>query len=165
MGAEVCVEELPKVFSQQVVKYCLFLGIRDRKIVGYVFRDAMLPQIIGLALAIGTMVGGALVAEIIFSYPGLGTTLLNAIRGQDYPLISAVTLIITVMVLSANFIITHDLSLAHYISERAAILYRGCAHYGRCPAADKALGCDRRRPALLEAGRDHFVTCFRYRGE
>ena len=87
------------------VKYSRFLGIPDRKIVGYVFRNAMLPQITGLALSVGTMVGGALVAEIIFSYPGLGTTLLNAVMGQDYPLISAATLIITVMVLCANFII------------------------------------------------------------
>jgi peptide/nickel transport system permease protein len=87
------------------VKYARFMGIHDSKIVGYVFRNAMLPQITGLALSIGTMVGGALVAEIIFSYPGLGTTLLNAITGGDYPLISAVTLIITVMVLIANFII------------------------------------------------------------
>lgn len=87
------------------VKYSRFLGISDRKIVRYVFRNAMLPQITGLALAIGTMVGGALVAEVIFSYPGLGTTLLSAILGQDYPLISAITLIITVMVLLANFAI------------------------------------------------------------
>ena len=87
------------------VKYSRFLGIPDRKIVGYVFRNAMLPQVTGLALSIGTMVGGALVAEIIFSYPGLGLTLLNSVMGQDYPLISASTLIITVMVLCANFII------------------------------------------------------------
>jgi peptide/nickel transport system permease protein len=87
------------------VKYSRFLGIKDRKIVGYVFRNAMLPQITGLALSIGTMIGGALVAEIIFTYPGLGSTLLTAVRGQDYPLVSATTLIITVMVLSANFII------------------------------------------------------------
>ncbi len=87
------------------VKYSRFLGIKDRKIVGYVFRNAMLPQITGLALSVGTMVGGALVAEIIFSYPGLGFMLLNAVTGQDYPLISAATLIITIMVLSANFII------------------------------------------------------------
>jgi peptide/nickel transport system permease protein len=85
------------------VKFARFMGIKDRKIVGYVFRNAMLPQVTGLALAIGTMVGGALVAEIIFSYPGLGTTLLNAVMGQDYPLISATTLIITLMVLIANF--------------------------------------------------------------
>jgi ABC-type dipeptide/oligopeptide/nickel transport systems, permease components len=87
------------------VKYSRFLGIPDRKIVGYVFRNAMLPQVTGLALSIGTMVGGALVAEIIFSYPGLGFTLLNSVTGQDYPLISASTLIITVMVLCANFLI------------------------------------------------------------
>jgi len=87
------------------VKYSRFMGIKDRKIIGYVFRNAMLPQVTGLALSIGTMVGGALVAEIIFSYPGLGTTLLTAVTGQDYPLISAATLIITAMVLIANFLI------------------------------------------------------------
>ncbi len=87
------------------VKYARFMGVKDRKIVGYVFRNAMLPQITGLALAIGTMVGGALFAEIIFSYPGLGFTLYNGVMGQDYPLISAATLIITIMVLTANFVI------------------------------------------------------------
>ncbi len=87
------------------VKYSRFMGIKDRKIVGYVFRNAMLPQITGLALSIGTMIGGALIAEIVFSYPGLGTTLLTAIKGQDYPLISAATLIVTLMVLIANFAI------------------------------------------------------------
>lgn len=87
------------------VKYSRFLGIKDRKIVGYVFRNAMLPQITGLAMSLGTMMGGALVAEIIFSYPGIGSTLMTAIRGQDYPLISACTLIITVMVLLANLFV------------------------------------------------------------
>lgn len=86
------------------VKYSRYLGIKDHKIVGYVFRNAMLPQITGLALSIGTMIGGALVAEIIFGYPGLGTTILSAITQGDYPLISASTLIITVMVLCASFI-------------------------------------------------------------
>jgi peptide/nickel transport system permease protein len=87
------------------VKYARFLGIKDSKIIRYVFRNAMLPQITGLALSIGTMVGGALVAEIIFSYPGLGSTVLTAVLGGDYPLISATTLIITIMVLIAFFIL------------------------------------------------------------
>ncbi|MBN2047812.1 MAG: ABC transporter permease [Anaerolineaceae bacterium] len=87
------------------VKYSRFLGIKDRKIIGYVFRNAMLPQVTGLALSIGTMVGGALVAETIFSYPGLGSTIFSAVMGQDYPLISATTLIITLMVLAATFLI------------------------------------------------------------
>ncbi|MBN2149568.1 MAG: ABC transporter permease [Anaerolineales bacterium] len=87
------------------VKYSRFLGIKDRKIIGYVFRNAMLPQITGLALSIGTMIGGALVAETIFSYPGLGSTILTAVLGGDYPLISATALIITVMLLVATFAI------------------------------------------------------------
>jgi len=87
------------------VKYSRFMGIKDRKILGYVFRNAMLPQVTGLALSIGTMVSGALVAEIIFSYPGLGTIIMTAVLGRDYPLISAATLVITVMVLTANFFI------------------------------------------------------------
>lgn len=85
------------------VKYARFLGIKDHKIVGYVFRNAMLPQVTGLALSLGTMIGGALVAEIIFSYPGLGSTMYSAVTAADYPLISATTLIITIMVLIANF--------------------------------------------------------------
>jgi len=87
------------------VKFSRFMGIKDSKIIRYVFRNAMLPQITGLALAIGTLVGGALVAEIIFSYPGLGTTILSAVLGGDYPLISATALIITIMVLAATLII------------------------------------------------------------
>ncbi|MDR1599772.1 MAG: ABC transporter permease [Oscillospiraceae bacterium] len=87
------------------VKYSRFLGVKDRKVVGYVFRNAMLPQVTGLALSIGTMIGGALVAETIFSYPGLGSTIMSGITSADYPLISGVTLIITVMVLTMSFII------------------------------------------------------------
>ena len=85
------------------VKYARFLGINDRKIVGYVFRNAMLPQVTGLALSIGTMMGGALVAEIVFSYPGLGSTMYKGVTSADYPLISATTLIITIMVLLSTF--------------------------------------------------------------
>ncbi|MDR2658063.1 MAG: ABC transporter permease [Oscillospiraceae bacterium] len=87
------------------VKYSRFLGVKDMKVVGYVFRNAMLPQVTGLALSIGTMIGGALVAETIFSYPGLGSTILSGISSADYPLISGVTLIITIMVLTMSFAI------------------------------------------------------------
>lgn len=87
------------------VKYSRLLGIKDQTIVWYVFRNAMLPQITGLALALGTMVGGNLIAEIVFSYPGIGTTMLLAISSQDFPLISGCTLIVTITVLIANFIV------------------------------------------------------------
>jgi peptide/nickel transport system permease protein len=91
--------------NAEYVKYARLMGIKDGKIVWYVFRNAMLPQITGLALSLGTMVGGNLIAEIVFSYPGIGTTIFTAIRGQDFPLISGCTLIISIMVLAANFIV------------------------------------------------------------
>ncbi|SFL64572.1 peptide/nickel transport system permease protein [Paenibacillus sp. 1_12] len=87
------------------VLYSKLLGIRDSKIAQYVFKNAMLPQITGLALSIGTMVGGSLICEIVFSYPGIGTWLFTAIRQLDYPLISGCTLIIAFTVLVANFLI------------------------------------------------------------
>lgn len=85
------------------IKYSRLMGIKDSQIVRYVFRNAMLPQVTGLALSLGTIMGGSLITEIIFSYPGLGNTMFTAIRTQDFPLISGCTLIITIMVLIANF--------------------------------------------------------------
>jgi peptide/nickel transport system permease protein len=87
------------------VKYSRLMGIKDQKIVWYVFRNAMLPQITGLALSLGTMMGGNLIAEIVFSYPGIGTTMFSAIRNQDFTLISGCTLVISMMVLAANFVV------------------------------------------------------------
>lgn len=87
------------------VKYSRFLGIKDRKIILYVFRNAMLPQITGLALSFGTMIGGNLVAEMVFSYPGIGTSLFKAISTRDYPVLSGCTLMITIMVLIANLVV------------------------------------------------------------
>ena len=87
------------------VKYSRFLGIKDSVIVKYVFRNAVLPQITGLALSLGTMVGGSLITEIVFSYPGIGSTMFTAIRTQDFPLISGCTLLISLTVLAANFLV------------------------------------------------------------
>ena len=87
------------------VNYGRGLGLRDRTIVRYIFRNAMLPQITGLALSIGTLAGGALLTELVFSYPGLGTLLFGAIRQNDYPVIFGITLIVTVAVLIANYMV------------------------------------------------------------
>jgi peptide/nickel transport system permease protein len=94
-----CIYEL----GTDYVMYAMRLGVKESKILFYMFRNAMLPQLTGLALALGTMVGGALIAEMIFSYPGLGMAVLTAIQGNDYPLITGCTLLVTVCVLIANF--------------------------------------------------------------
>ena len=85
------------------IKYAKWLGVREHKILIYVFRNAMLPQLTGLAVSIGMMIGGALITEMIFSYPGLGMAILSAIQGNDYPLIQGCTLLVTISVLIANF--------------------------------------------------------------
>lgn len=85
------------------MKYAKWLGLREGKIVSYVFRNAMLPQLTGLAQSLGTMVGGALITEMIFSYPGLGMAMLTAIQQNDYATIQGCTLMISLCVLIANF--------------------------------------------------------------
>jgi peptide/nickel transport system permease protein len=85
------------------VNYNRGLGVKDSKTVRYIFRNAMLPQITGLALSIAAMISGALITELVFSYPGLGTLLFSAIGQNDYPVIQAITLLITLAVLIANF--------------------------------------------------------------
>jgi peptide/nickel transport system permease protein len=94
-----CIYEL----GTDYVKYAKLLGIAESKILLYTFRNAMLPQLTGLALALGGMVGGALITEMIFSYPGLGMAVLTAIQGYDYPVITGCTLLVTTCVLIANF--------------------------------------------------------------
>ena len=85
------------------VHYLQALGAPSGLVRKYAFRNAILPQITGLALQLGTIVGGAIVTEIVFSYPGLGTLVLNAIQNQDYFVIQGIFLFIIVGVLIANF--------------------------------------------------------------
>ena len=67
----------------------------------YAARNAILPNIAGFALAIGFVVAGALVMEIVFSYPGVGFTLYNAVTSDDYPLMQGIFLVISFTVLVA----------------------------------------------------------------
>jgi peptide/nickel transport system permease protein len=91
--------------NSDYVNYSRGLGLPDTSIVRYIFRNAMLPQVTGLALSISTLVGGALITEIVFSYPGIGTMLFSAISQNDYPVIQAITLLVLVAVLVANFLV------------------------------------------------------------
>ncbi len=82
------------------------MGIKERRILwGYAFRNAMLPQATGLAIAFGHVVGGALITEVIFAYPGIGWLIFNSIKGLDYPVIQGSVLLIILSVAVANFAI------------------------------------------------------------
>ena len=70
----------------------------------YAARNAVLPNITGFAIALGAIVGGQLLTEMVFSYPGIGYALLQAVNQQDYAMVQSVFLIITLAVLGANFL-------------------------------------------------------------
>lgn len=77
-------------------------GLRKGRVIWYAARNAILPSISGFALAIGFIVSGALLTEIVFSYPGLGSLLLQAVSNNDYALMQGLFLFITFAVLAAN---------------------------------------------------------------
>ena len=85
--------------------YLETLGAPRQLVRRYAFRNALLPQITGLALQLGVIVAGAVVTEVVFSYPGIGWLILAAIQNQDYFLLQGCFLFIIIMVLIANFII------------------------------------------------------------
>jgi peptide/nickel transport system permease protein len=80
-------------------------GLSDRRVMTmYAARNALLPNVSGFALALGFIVGGTLLVEIVFSYPGLGYELFQAVGAKDYPLMQGIFLVITLSVLLANFL-------------------------------------------------------------
>jgi len=79
-------------------------GLPKARVIWYAARNAILPSVSGFSLAIGFVVSGALLTEIVFSYPGLGWILLQSVGSHDYPLLQGIFLIITFAVLAANLL-------------------------------------------------------------
>jgi peptide/nickel transport system permease protein len=76
-----------------------------RVVFRYAARNALLPSITGFGMALGFVLGGSLLTEIVFSYPGQGYLLVQAVQNQDYPLMQGIFLVITLAVLCANFLV------------------------------------------------------------
>ncbi|HEV3289825.1 MAG TPA: ABC transporter permease [Streptosporangiaceae bacterium] len=79
-------------------------GLPKRRVVWYAARNAILPSVSGFSLAIGFVISGALLTEIVFAYPGLGFVLYQAVINHDAPLMQGIFLIITLAVLAANLL-------------------------------------------------------------
>lgn len=77
---------------------------KSRVTLMYAARNAILPNIAAFALSLGFIVGGAVLTEIVFSYPGIGYVLFQGVTNQDYPLVQGIFLMITLMVLIANLL-------------------------------------------------------------
>ena len=78
---------------------------RRRVMLGYAARNAVIPSVSGFAIALGFVVSGSLAMEIVFSYPGIGYNLLQAVGNDDYPLMQGIFLFITLAVLGANLLV------------------------------------------------------------
>ncbi|MFN8529371.1 MAG: ABC transporter permease [Anaerolineae bacterium] len=92
--------------SESFVQYAKMGGVTEDRIVGkYIIRNAMLPQITGLALSFGQIFSGALITEIVFGYPGLGMLLYRAIVNGDYNLIMGITILSIVGITTAILVV------------------------------------------------------------
>ena len=94
------------VNAESYVQYAKLGGVTEGRIVGkYVIRNALLPQITGLALSLGQIFSGALITEIVFGFPGLGGLLYRAIVNGDYNLIMGITIFAIVGITTAMLIV------------------------------------------------------------
>ncbi|MGP5056142.1 ABC transporter permease [Brachybacterium paraconglomeratum] len=91
--------------SEDYVTLAKAKGLPERQVLfRYAARNALLPNVTNLAMAMGTIIGGTVLAEIVFTYPGVGMLLLQSIVAQDYPLMQTIFLMLVLSVLVANFI-------------------------------------------------------------
>ncbi len=93
------------VFDMDYITVAQAKGMPNQRVLWrYAARNAVLPQIQSFALSIGFIVGGTIVMEMVFSYPGVGKLLLDATNAKDYALMQGVFLVITLSVLVANIL-------------------------------------------------------------
>ncbi|CAM3548151.1 ABC transporter permease [Isoptericola cucumis] len=93
------------VLGEDYVTMAEAKGLPRRMIrLDYAARNAILPSVTGFALSLGAVVGGSMLTEVIFNYPGVGYTLFQAVQNQDFPLMQGLFLIISLAVIAANLI-------------------------------------------------------------
>jgi peptide/nickel transport system permease protein len=91
--------------SEDYVVVAQAKGLSSRRVMlNYAARNAILPAVAGFAMELGLVVSGSLLVEKVFSYPGIGYVLYQAVSNQDYPLLQAILLVTTLAVLAANFV-------------------------------------------------------------
>ena len=94
------------VLGEDYTRLAYAKGLSSRRIMfRYAARNALLPNVTGFGMALGFVLSGSLLTEIVFSYPGQGYLLIQAVRSLDYPLIQGLFLTITLAVLGANLLV------------------------------------------------------------
>ncbi|MCH1624547.1 ABC transporter permease [Fredinandcohnia quinoae] len=92
--------------DEDYVTFAEAKGVKTSRLMfSYAARNAILPQLTSFAIAMGNVVSGSILTEQVFSYPGIGNQLTNAVRSQDFPMIQSSFLLIAIAVLVANLIV------------------------------------------------------------
>jgi peptide/nickel transport system permease protein len=92
--------------SEDYVLLARAKGLSSRRVMfAYAARNAILPSVTGLAIALGAVVGGQFLVEVVFSYPGIGYALVQGIGNHDYSLTDGILLMVTLAIVAANFIV------------------------------------------------------------
>ncbi|MCZ7543246.1 MAG: ABC transporter permease [Anaerolineae bacterium] len=93
------------IISEDYVEFAETAGLKKNKILfSYIIRTALLPQLTGLAMTLGTVFSGALIMEVVFGYPGLGSLTIRAIYSNDYSMIMGITIYSIIGVATAVFL-------------------------------------------------------------
>ena len=94
-----------EVIRQDYVRTAQAKGLRERAVIyEHALRNALIPLVTVIALGLPRLLGGTVIIESIFAWPGMGTLAITAVRGRDYPVIMAINLITAVMILASNLL-------------------------------------------------------------
>ena len=136
------------VVAEDYVKMARAKGLKPRRILWqYAGRNALLPNLTGFAMSLGFVISGAILVEYVFNYPGVGFLLLQAVENEDYPLMQALFLLITVAVLVAIFI--SDVATALLDPRTRSQPMRAAQRRRAGPVRRRGASCCRDKKALV----------------
>ena len=95
-----------EVIGQDYIRTARAKGLPERRVIlKHALRNALVPIVSLLGLYLPLLFGGSVVIEVVFSWPGMGRALYNAILGRDYPVVMAASFFFGVLVLAANLVV------------------------------------------------------------
>jgi peptide/nickel transport system permease protein len=95
-----------EVLNQDYIRTAHAKGLRERQVViRHALRNAWLPVITVVGLQVGRLLSGAILTETVFSWPGVGRWLVDAIYARDFPIVQGVTLFIAIIFVGVNLLV------------------------------------------------------------